>query len=187
MNYVSDFATNKFNKLTNDMQKEIWNNQICCTNTSATRANSFDYIHDTRDSIDACIFYPYYRNNNIHYEKEVVFNIETNSVECVDNLYLSDSVGLLVINDFIWSIYDGKLIKSKTSVVSIYKLEDSLVYDFIDIKHNNNNIYILAVDDCLCVLPSLLFIFNINTEKLERKILNHDMLKDTCIISLDII
>ncbi len=36
-------------------------------------------------------------------------------------------------------------------------------------------------------LPSLLFIFNINTEKLERKILNHDILKDNYIMSLDII
>ena len=187
MNYVSDFATKGFDKYYNDVQKEIWNNVICCTNNSVTRANSFDDIHDTEDSIEKYIFGIYYKNNNIHFEKEVVFNIETNSVECVDNVYLEDSIGLLVINDFIWSICKGNLIKSKTSVVSIYKIEDPLVYTFIDIKHNNNNIYIIASNNYIENLPSLLFIFNINTEKLERKILNHDILKDNYIMSLDII
>ena len=52
-------------------------------------------------------------------------------------------------------------------------------------KFNADNIIIS--DIVMNCLPSLLFIFNINTEKLERKILNHDILKDNYIMGLDII
>ena len=122
--------------------------------------------------------------NDSHHSRSIILNLDTNTFESNPiKIYGTGHHGMLIIDDNFWSIdsHSGKLIKKNKNETSEYKIVDELEYKLRGLTHKEDSIYMLAFpvglyyDDY--TRPSLMLIFNINTQEITSK----DLPKEICI------
>ena len=159
MNSTPDVSLNNNNFNYNKNQSLRWN-MLIVENTGVTRADSFDYyfdpdkklgilndeIYNPPDIIENSLDNEILNKKSSDFGNEVVFNIETNSVQSINKLYGTINSGLIVINGITWTLCKEhcQLLKCHGNYLSRYKLENTDRYLLSSITYKNNNIYIFA-------------------------------------------
>tara|TARA_Y100000592_G_scaffold26563_1_gene42035 strand:+ start:1272 stop:2378 length:1107 start_codon:yes stop_codon:yes gene_type:complete len=122
--------------------------------------------------------------NDFQHSRSIILNLDTNTFESNPiKIYGTGHHGMLIIDDNFWSIdsYSGKLIKKNKNETSEYKLVNENEYKLRGLTYKEDSLYILAfplsVFDDIYTIPSLMLIFNINTQEITSK----DLPKEICI------
>lgn len=168
---------NKIMNFTNDEYNNYVKNNYVKNNHPLYQEYYFNIFENILQDSDVNV-------NDSHNSRSIILNLDTNTFDSNSiKIYGTGHHGMLIIDDNFWSIdsHSGKLIKKNKNETSEYKIVDKLKYKLRGVTQTEDSIYMLAFpfglfyDDY--TIPSLMLIFNINTQEITSK----DLPKEICI------